>query len=65
MHYPVPMHMQPAYATLGAYPAMPVSERLAERVISLPMDAYLPEADQRTVVEQLGRALEKVARQAA
>jgi UDP-2-acetamido-2-deoxy-ribo-hexuluronate aminotransferase len=65
VHYPVPMHMQPAYATLGPYPAMPVSERLAERVISLPMDAYLAESDQRRVVEQLGRALEKVARQVA
>jgi len=65
VHYPVPMHQQPAYAALGAYPAMPVSERLAERVISLPMDAYIAESDQRTIVEQLGRALEKVARQAA
>ena len=65
VHYPVPMHKQPAYAALGAYPEMPVSERLAERVISLPMDAYIAEGDQRTIVEQLERALKKVARQAA
>jgi len=65
VHYPVPMHKQPAYAALGVNLAMPVSERLAERVVSLPMDAYIAESDQRTIVEQLRRALVNVARQAA
>jgi UDP-2-acetamido-2-deoxy-ribo-hexuluronate aminotransferase len=57
VHYPVPMHKQPAYCTLAAYAAMPVAERLAEHVMSLPMDAYIDEAKQRIVVEQLGHAL--------
>ena len=38
VHYPKPVHMQPAYAHLGVRAgALPVSERLANEVISLPM----------------------------
>jgi len=65
VHYPVPMHKQPAYAALDRYLAMPVAEQLAERVLSLPMDAYIDEAAQTTVVEQLAKALDAVARKAA
>jgi dTDP-4-amino-4,6-dideoxygalactose transaminase len=38
IHYPVPIHLQPAYANLGyAVGAFPVAERQAARVLSLPM----------------------------
>lgn len=38
MHYPIPVHLQPAFADLGySRGDFPVSERLAERVLSLPM----------------------------
>jgi dTDP-4-amino-4,6-dideoxygalactose transaminase len=42
IHYPVPPHLQPAYASL-AMPrgTFPVSERLHEQVISLPMGPHL------------------------
>jgi dTDP-4-amino-4,6-dideoxygalactose transaminase len=36
VHYPVPCHRQPAYASHGP-DSLPVSESLAERIISLPM----------------------------
>lgn len=38
IHYPVPIHLQPAYRDLG-YQAgdFPVSERCADRILSLPM----------------------------
>jgi len=65
IHYPVPMHKQPAYAALGRWGPLPVSERLAERVMSLPMDAYIDEAKQRTVVAQVLKALDSGARKAA
>jgi dTDP-4-amino-4,6-dideoxygalactose transaminase len=42
VHYPAPVHLQPAYADLGYGPgAFPVSERAAGEVLSLPMFAEL------------------------
>lgn len=38
IHYPVPIHLQAAYASLGHKPGdFPVAERLARSVLSLPM----------------------------
>jgi UDP-2-acetamido-2-deoxy-ribo-hexuluronate aminotransferase len=37
IHYPVPLHRQPAYAQYGVEARLPVSEALAKEVISLPM----------------------------
>lgn len=40
--YPRPMHLQPAYAKHGAGEgSLPVSEKLADQVVSLPMNPYL------------------------
>jgi dTDP-4-amino-4,6-dideoxygalactose transaminase len=42
IHYPVPLHLTPAYAHLGyAVGDFPVAERLAPRILSLPMHPYL------------------------
>lgn len=51
VYYPIPMHLQPAYAHFprGAG-GMAVTERLKERVISLPMHADLDEATQDQVI---------------
>ena len=57
IHYPVPIHRQPAYSALATYPAMRVSERLAEHVLSLPMHADLDNQTQRNVVEALADAI--------
>jgi dTDP-4-amino-4,6-dideoxygalactose transaminase len=44
IHYPTPIHLQPAYASLGyATGDFPVSERLAREVLSMPMYAELSE----------------------
>jgi dTDP-4-amino-4,6-dideoxygalactose transaminase len=50
VHYPIPIHLQAAYASLG-YKAgdLPVTERLAERVMSLPMYPELSDDHQRAV----------------
>jgi dTDP-3-amino-3,4,6-trideoxy-alpha-D-glucose transaminase len=38
VHYPVPVHLQPAYRHLGYEPgSLPVTERLAQQVLSLPL----------------------------
>lgn len=42
IYYPVPLHLQPAYASYGYQKGQfPVSEQLAEEVISLPMHTEL------------------------
>ncbi len=57
VHYPKPLHRQPAYAVYAAGAVCPVSEELAERVLSLPMSADLSLADQDRVVAALAQAL--------
>jgi dTDP-4-amino-4,6-dideoxygalactose transaminase len=38
LHYPIPLHMQEAYASLGYHKGdFPVTEQLTERIVSLPM----------------------------
>jgi len=54
IHYPRPIHLQPAYASLGYAPgAFPVTERLAAEVLSLPMYAELADAQ----IERLADAV--------
>jgi len=48
VHYPVPLHKQPAYARYEAGP-LPASESVAAKVISLPMYADLPAQVQEAV----------------
>jgi dTDP-4-amino-4,6-dideoxygalactose transaminase len=40
VHYPTPIHRQPAYRHLDAPGGFPVAERLCERVLSLPLSAF-------------------------
>lgn len=50
IHYPIPLHFQPAFAELGYKRGVfPVSEYVATRVLSLPMHPYLSEADQQKI----------------
>lgn len=43
IHYPVPIHLQPAYASLGYQQgAFPVTEKFAGEMLSLPLYAELP-----------------------
>jgi UDP-2-acetamido-2-deoxy-ribo-hexuluronate aminotransferase len=57
VHYPRPIHQQPAYRQFAAGATLPLSERLAEEVISLPMHAYLTAESQDRVVASLAKAL--------
>lgn len=60
VHYPKPLHHQPAYAAGHDAAAHPHSVRAAQRVLSLPMSADLSEADQDRVVAALADALSRI-----
>jgi dTDP-4-amino-4,6-dideoxygalactose transaminase len=52
IHYPVPPHLQPAYAEMKAGPgSYPVSERLHAEVLSLPMGPHLDERGLKQVID--------------
>jgi dTDP-4-amino-4,6-dideoxygalactose transaminase len=58
VHYPIPVHLQPACADLGyGRGALPVTERLAEEILSLPMYPELTEEQIDYVAEGLTAAL--------
>ena len=50
-YYPVPMHRQTPYQAFPSPGGLPVSEAAAERVISLPMHAYLEPYVQDRIIE--------------
>jgi UDP-2-acetamido-2-deoxy-ribo-hexuluronate aminotransferase len=58
IHYPIPLHRQPAYREYGSEARLPVSEALAERVISLPMYPDLTEEIQDRIVAALKSSLD-------
>jgi dTDP-4-amino-4,6-dideoxygalactose transaminase len=45
IHYPVPIHLQPAYSGQIAHVALPVTERLAGEILSLPIFASLSDEE--------------------
>ena len=61
IHYPIPVHLQPAHADLGYQRGdFPVSEQLADEVLSLPLYPELSDAQ----VEQVAAALRGVLQEA-
>lgn len=58
IHYPTPVHLQPAYASLGYRRGdLPVAERFAAQCLSLPMFAEITAAQQAYVAEALRDAV--------
>ncbi len=52
VHYPIPVHRQPAYAPLGLPEgALPETERAAREVLSLPLYPGLTRAQQQAVID--------------
>jgi dTDP-4-amino-4,6-dideoxygalactose transaminase len=59
IHYPVPLHLQKAYAGLGLNEGdFPVSEMLAKEIVSLPMFPNITEEQQNRVVESIADFIE-------
>jgi dTDP-4-amino-4,6-dideoxygalactose transaminase len=58
IYYPVPCHLQPAYADLGMKPgSLPAAEQAAKEVLSLPMYPELTEEQIRSVVDAVKSSL--------
>ena len=54
VYYPIPLHLQPCYAFLGHKKGdFPVSERLAEQSLALPVHSELPAEDIEYVCETI------------
>lgn len=56
VHYPLPLHRQLAYSKGWEGISFPVSEKLAEEVMSIPMHPDLPEDQQARIVKAVAEA---------
>jgi dTDP-4-amino-4,6-dideoxygalactose transaminase len=56
IHYPIPIHLQKAYAGHWKKGEFPVAEKLAEEILSLPMYAEMTEEMVKEVCEVLKEA---------
>ena len=57
VHYPLPAHLQPIYQGLAAPGSLPVTERLANEVLSLPIYPELSDAEVDAVAAAVREAL--------
>lgn len=58
VHYPLPIHLHPAYAHLGFGPgSFPVAERRAEQIVSLPLYPEMTAHQQERVIAAVAEAL--------
>jgi dTDP-4-amino-4,6-dideoxygalactose transaminase len=53
IYYPIPIHKQPLYQKLGFEDSLPVSERFAEEVLSLPVHPAVSEDDLDYIIKTI------------
>ena len=60
VHYPIPLHLQPCFKHLpqAAEGQLPVTEQLAQRILSLPLYPELTDEQQDRVIKAIGRFFE-------
>ncbi len=56
VHYPVPIHLQPAYSYIESRSSLDHTLSVSERVMSLPMHPDLDEATQQRIVQALAES---------
>jgi UDP-2-acetamido-2-deoxy-ribo-hexuluronate aminotransferase len=62
VHYPMPLHLQPAFFIPGTnIGSFPQAETAAQRVLSLPIHPYLSDSDQTKVIEAVREAVSSAA----
>ena len=57
IHYPIPVHKQKAYAELGHAAKLPVTERICNEILSLPMHPFFREDEIHAIVERCKECL--------
>jgi len=57
IHYPIPVHKQKAYLNLGFNVDLPVTERICNEILSLPMHPWLNNDEILSVVEGVKNAI--------
>jgi dTDP-4-amino-4,6-dideoxygalactose transaminase len=66
IHYPFPVHLQPAFAHVGpAAGGLPVTERVASEVLSLPMHPGMPARSRERVIRAVQLASSELGEEAA
>lgn len=53
IHYPVPIHLQPAYEKLPGHDKLPITKQSCKEIISLPMFPELAQSDVRFIAETI------------
>ncbi len=54
VHYPMPLHLQEAFSDLGYKEGdFPISEKISQEIMSLPMSPYLKEDEQDFIVDSI------------
>lgn len=60
IHYPIPPHLQSAYANLGyRIGSFPITEAIHHEVLSLPIGAYMNEVQQNKILKIINHFLDK------
>ncbi len=53
VHYPMPLHKQECFQYLNQKISLPVAEKVAKEVMSLPMNPYITNTEQETIIHAL------------
>ena len=56
VHYPVPVHLQPAYSGYGPHVSLAVTEKICKEIVSLPVHPWLSGEELQQVVDEVNRA---------
>jgi dTDP-4-amino-4,6-dideoxygalactose transaminase len=60
IHYPLPLHLQPAYASFGFRKGQyPVTERLAQEILSIPLYPELTKEQQQYIIDHIKKFVHK------
>jgi dTDP-4-amino-4,6-dideoxygalactose transaminase len=62
IHYPVPLHQQPAFAHLGGRRRLPITERLAAEILTLPLYPELKASTIERIADVIRRCPDAILR---